>query len=148
MEIVTDFKELLGLLNANNVDYMVVGGYAMAFHGSPRFTGDLDILVRPDRENAVKILKVLSEFGFGELEISEDDFTREENVIQLGFPPVRVDFITKLTGVDWEEAEGGRIKADYGGEKIYLIGKEQLIANKRALGRKRDLSDLEALDES
>jgi hypothetical protein len=145
MEIPSDFKELLELLNAHKVDYIIVGGYALAFHGAPRYTGDLDIYVRPDRENAERVLATISEFGFGSLDLAKEDFEAQDNVIQLGRPPVRVDLITSLTGITWEEVFSGRVKEKFGEVPVYFIGKEQLIKNKRALGRKRDLADLEAL---
>ena len=108
MEIQSDFKELFELFNAHKVDYIIVGGYALAFHGAPRFTGDIDLLVKADSENAKRILSALEEFGFGSLELSEVDFTSPNNVIQLGVPPVRVDIMTSLTAVDWPKAHSIR----------------------------------------
>ena len=96
MELHKDFKEFINLLNAHSVDYVIVGGYAMAFHGHPRFTGDIDFFVKPDRDNAKKIVSVLKDFGFSSLDISEDDFVLPGRVIQLGFPPVRIDIVTSL----------------------------------------------------
>ena len=147
MEVQSDFRDLLALFNAQEVDYMIVGGYALAFHGAPRFTGDLDILIKPDSENALRIIKVLEEFGFKSVGLTVEDFQSPDNVIQLGFPPVRIDIITSLSGVSLEEAFSGRIKDKYGGIPVYYIGREQLITNKRATGRKRDIADLEALGE-
>ena len=108
MEIQQDFKELLELFNAHKVEYLIVGGYALAFHGAPRFTGDIDLLVQSDSENAARILEALKEYGFGSLKLSEVDFTSPNNVVQLGVPPVRVDIMTSLTAVDWEQARAGR----------------------------------------
>ena len=102
MEIQPDFRELFVLLNEQNVEYLIVGGYALAFHGTPRYTGDLDILVRPDPANAQRILKALALFGFGLLGLAVADFENPEQVIQLGEPPVRIDLITSITGVSWE----------------------------------------------
>ena len=147
MEIQRDFKELLELFNAHSVEYLIVGGYALAFHGAPRFTGDIDLFVKADAENAKRILSALAEFGFGSLELSETDFTSGENVIQLGVPPVRVDIMTSLTGVGWQKAEAGKVSGNYGDTRVYFIGKNDFISNKRALGRRRDLADLEALEE-
>lgn len=147
MEVQPDFREVLALFNANNVEYMIVGAYALAFHGAPRFTGDLDIYIKPDAENAGRILQALDEFGFKSLDLSLEDFQKAEQVVQLGVPPVRVDIITSLTGVSWEEAFSGRAEGKYGDLPVYYIGREQFVANKRALGRKRDLADLEALGE-
>jgi hypothetical protein len=145
MEISADFKELLELLNERNVDYVIVGGYALAHHGAPRFTGDLDILVKPDAANSGRVIRVLNDFGFESLGLTTEDFESEENVIQLGVPPVRIDILTSLTGVSWDEVYEGRVSAEFGGVPVQVIGRNQLIANKQALGRKRDLADLEAL---
>ena len=147
MEIQKDFKELLELLNAHEVEYLVVGGYALAFHGAPRFTGDIDLFVKPDAQNAKRVLSALDEFGFGSLNLSQADFTSPDNVIQLGVPPVRVDIMTSLTGIPWDKARAGRTPGSYSGITVHFIGREDLIANKHALGRKKDLADLEALGE-
>ncbi len=108
MEVQPDFKELLGLFNAHHVDYLIVGGYALAFHGAPRFTGDLDLFVKPDPQNAQRILEALNDFGFGLLGLTREDFIQPERVVQLGVPPVRLDLITSLTGVTWPEALAGK----------------------------------------
>lgn len=142
-----DFKELLELFNGHKVEYMIVGAYALAFHGAPRFTGDIDILVQPSTENAQKVMSALTDFGFGSMDLSIDDFQRPDSVIQLGVPPVRIDIITTITGVSWEEADRGKKEGLYGNVPVYFLGREQYIANKRAIGRKRDLADIEALGE-
>jgi len=147
MEVQPDFKELLELFNENNVDYLIVGGYALAYHGVPRYTGDIDILVRPEGSNAQRILQALAEFGFGALNLTVEDFQNPDKVVQLGFPPVRVDIITSITGVSVEDAFGGSENGSYGDITVKYIGRRQLILNKRATGRKRDLADLEALGE-
>ena len=147
MEIQKDFKELLGLFNAHKVEYIVVGGYALAFHGAPRFTGDIDLLVKPDIKNAQRILAALKDFGFASLNLGESDFVGLGNVIQLGVPPIRIDIMTSLTGVDWENAQAGKVAADYGGVAVHFLGKKEYIINKKAIGRKKDLADLEALGE-
>ena len=144
-KIPRDFEELLELLNAHKVEYLVVGGYALAFHGVPRFTGDIDLFVKPESANAKRILSVLNEFGFGSLNFSESDFTSPDNVVQLGVPPVRVDIMTSLTGVSWEKAEAGKIRGSYGTTAFSFISKKDLIANKKALGRNKDMADIEAL---
>jgi len=147
MEVQPDFKELLALLNEHKVEYMIVGGYALAFHGAPRYTGDLDILVKAGKQNAEHILAALHGFGFAHLDLTTADFQAPEMVIQLGVAPVRVDIITSLTGVDWDEAYSGRVQGKYGDVPVDYLGRQQFIANKRATGRKRDLADLEALGE-
>ena len=147
MDVQPDFKELLASFNARRVEYMIVGGYALAFHGAPRFTGDLDLLVKPDSENARRVLRALEEFGFASVGLTAADFVRLDQVVQLGVPPVRIDIITSLTGISWEEAFAGRVAGRYGDLPVFYIGREQFIANKRAAGRKRDLADIEALGE-
>jgi hypothetical protein len=145
MGIHNDFKELLELFNKHKVEYLIVGGYALAFHGAPRFTGDIDLFVRPDWQNAKRILAALDDFGFGSLNLSQDDFSTAGNVVQLGVPPVRVDIITSVTGVTWEKADTGKVPGRYGDTPVFFISREGLITNKRAVGRAKDLADIEAL---
>jgi hypothetical protein len=147
MEPQTDYKELLALFNANEVRYIIVGAYALAFHGAPRYTGDLDLLVRPDGENGGRILRALDAFGFGSLGLTVDDFAVPDKVVQLGVPPVRVDIVTSITGVTWDEAEASRAMGRFGSVPVSYLGKEMFIRNKRALGRNKDLADAEALGE-
>lgn len=147
MEIQGDFSELLELLNANQVEYLIVGGFALALYGSPRFTGDIDILVKPDFENATRIVKVLNDFGFGAIGLNVDDFTNPDNVVQLGYPPIRIDFLTSLTGVSIDEAFSGQLRGKLGNVEVSYIGREQFMKNKRALGRAQDFADLEAISE-
>ena len=147
MEIQKDFRDLLVLLNKNDVAFMIVGGYALAFHGAPRFTGDIDIYVRPDPDNAIRILAALNEFGFGSLGLTSEDFQSPNKVTQLGVPPIRIDLITSITGVTWEEAEDNKCAGNYGDVPVFFIGKDQFIANKMATGRKKDLADIEAIDD-
>ena len=147
MEVQSDFRDLLALLNAHGVDYLVVGGYALAFHGAPRFTGDIDILVRPDSENAKRVLEALADFGFSFLNLTVDDFQIPNKVVQLGVPPVRIDLITSITGVSWEEADAHKESGTFGDIPVNYLGRRQFIANKRATGRKKDLADIEALGE-
>ncbi|MBI1995774.1 MAG: nucleotidyl transferase AbiEii/AbiGii toxin family protein [Deltaproteobacteria bacterium] len=147
MEVQPDFKELLALFNDHRVSYMIVGGYALAFYGAPRFTGDLDIFVKPDHENAQRIAAALDAFGFASLGLTADDFEQPDQVIQLGVSPVRIDLITSLTGVSWDEAFAGRASSNYGDVPVHYIGRDQFISNKRATGRTKDLADLEVLGE-
>ncbi len=147
MEVQEDFRDLLALFNANQVDYLIVGAHALAYHGVPRYTGDLDILVRPDPGNARGILKALKEFGFGAVGLATDDFTIPDKVLQLGVPPMRIDIVTSITGVSWEEAAEGRVQGNYGDVPVHFLGKKEFIKNKRSLGRKKDEADLEALGE-
>jgi len=147
MEVQQDFKELLALFNAHKVDYIIVGAYALAYHGAPRATGDIDILVRSDTQNAQSILKAIDEFGLGSLDLKIEDFTKPDKIIQLGVAPVRIDIITSLTGVSWQEAISGRETGFYGDVPVRYLGRKQFIDNKRAIGRNKDLADLEALGE-
>jgi hypothetical protein len=146
MEEQKDFKELLGLFNKNKVKYAIVGAYALAFHGCPRYTGDLDVLVKADPSNAKNILKSIKGFGFKSLKLRAEDFTSEKQVIQLGMPPIRIDLLTSLTGVTWKQISSTRVKGKYGNVPVYFIGKKQLVANKKALGRYKDLADIEAIN--
>ncbi|MBL7111047.1 MAG: hypothetical protein ISS19_03815 [Bacteroidales bacterium] len=147
MEIQPDFRDPLELFNEHQVDYIIVGAYALAFYGAPRFTGDIDFYVKPDAVNAEQIMNALEEFGFGSLDLSPSDFDKKDQVIQLGVPPVRIDIITSITGVDWEEAYSGRVEGKYGNVPVYYIGREQFIKNKLTLGRNKDLADIEMLGE-
>jgi hypothetical protein len=147
MEVQKDFKELLELFNAHKVQYLIVGGYALAYHGAPRYTGDIDIFIKPDTENASRILKALDEFGFGSAGLKEEDLKSPDKIVQLGYPPVRIDIITSISGISWDEAFEEREKGNYGNVPVFYIGRNQYIINKRASGRKKDLADLEALGE-
>ncbi|HSA33107.1 MAG TPA: hypothetical protein P5077_05220 [bacterium] len=141
-----EFKELFASLNARGVDYLVVGAYAMAFHGVPRFTGDVDVLVRPTKENAKRLLAALDDFGFSSLGLKAADFCEPDQVVQLGVAPLRVDILTSITGVSWEEADRNKSKTTYGGVPVPFIGINEIIANKRAVGRTKDLADIELLE--
>lgn len=147
MEVQEDFKEFFELLLAHNVEFIIVGGYALAYHGAPRFTGDIDVLVKADQENAGRILKALNDFGFSSLHLTAEDFQDQNKVIQLGVPPVRIDIITSISGVTWEEANASKEPGLYGDVTVSYIGRNQFIANKRATGRMKDLADIEALGE-
>ena len=138
-----DFKEFIGLLNSNNVHYMVVGGYAVAFHGHPRYTKDLDIWVLVNEENANKIIKALSDFGFASLDLSKEDFLTQGYVIQLGNPPSRIDILTQLTGLEFENCYPSRTRFEIEGVDVNFIDIENLRKNKQALGRLQDLADLD-----
>lgn len=145
MELQPDFKELLVLLNAHGVDYLIVGGYALAFHGAPRFTGDLDLFISTTSANAQKVYSALKEFGFGSVGLTPEDFSKADHVIQLGVPPVRIDFVTTIDGVDWDTAWAGRKQGVYGGAPVFFLGRSEFIQNKKASGRLKDLADVEAL---
>jgi hypothetical protein len=147
MEVQKDFKEFLALLNEHEVEFIIVGGYALAYHGVPRFTGDIDVFIKSDQQNAERTLKVLGAFGFGSLDIVVKDFLQPNNIIQLGVPPVRINIITSISGVTWEEANTSKEKGLFGDIIVSFMGKKQFIINKRASGRRKDLADLEAIGE-
>jgi hypothetical protein len=147
MEVQQDFRDLLALFNKYKVDYLIVGSYALGFYGAPRYTGDLDIFVKPSPITAKRIIQALNEFGFGAAGLTESDFVEEGKVVQLGIPPIRIDLITSITGVQWEQAQAGRVEGGFGDLRVFYIGRDDFIANKRALGRKKDIADLEAVGE-
>ncbi len=145
MDLPSDFKELLELFNAHKVEYLIVGSYALAFHGAPRYTGDIDLFVKPTAENANLILAALDEFGFGSLDLSVEDFAAPNKVVQLGVPPVRIDIITSVSGVSWEKANADKVPSLYADTPVFFISREDFLANKRATGRAKDAADIEAL---
>lgn len=147
MDVQPDFRDLLALLNEHKVEYLIVGGYALAFHGAPRFTGDIDIFVRPSSENASRVLEALAAFGFRFPNLTVADFQNPDKVVQLGVPPVRIDIITSISGVSWEEAEAAKEPGSFGDVPVSYIGRREYIKNKRSAGRKKDLADIEALGE-
>lgn len=140
-----DFREFVQSLNDSGALFLVVGGYAVALHGVPRYTKDLDLWIDNTPENAARVLDALDRFGFGELDISEDDLTRPDRVIQLGYPPVRIDLITSLEGVEFDECHAARLEVEVEGVIVSFIDLEHLKANKKATGRHQDLADLESL---
>jgi hypothetical protein len=141
-----DFKEFIELLNKNNVRYLVVGGYALAFHGYPRYTKDIDFWVWVNEKNAENIVKALQEFGFSSLDINEQDFLSPGYVVQLGQPPSRIDLLTSVTGLDFDECYVSKVQIDIQGLKIDFIDMENFKKNKKAVGRYQDLADLENLE--
>jgi hypothetical protein len=142
-----DWRAFIELLNSKGVEYLIVGAFALAYHGLPRYTGDLDILVRPTPENALRLESVLNIFGFSPLGLKAADFSEPDSIIQLGVAPNRIDILTSVTGVPFEEAWSDRIQAELDGIHANLIGRKALIRNKRLTGRTKDKADLEALGE-
>ncbi len=140
-----DFKEFVELLNANHVRYLVVGGYAVAIHGHPRYTKDLDVWVEPDPDNAGRIIDALDQFGFGSLQLTRDDFVQPEQIVQLGYPPYRIDLITSIAGGEFESCYSNRKSIDVSGVTVNFIGLDDLRRNKAASGRPQDLADLHHL---
>ena len=146
MIINKDFREFIKLLNSNNVKYLVVGGYAVAFHGYPRYTKDMDIWIWINENNAKQLIKTLEEFGFSSLGLKKEDFLKPEYVIQLGYPPNRIDILTKISGLEFEKCYKSRVKTNMDGITIDFINLENLKKNKKAIGRFKDLADLENLE--
>lgn len=145
MDVQKDFADLCCLLNARGVEFLIVGGYAVAHHGAPRFTGDLDVLIRPAIESVEKMLSALAAFGFPADEVGAAYLLTQGKILQLGRVPVQVHIMTSISGVGWDQAWASREQGVYGGVPISFIGREALIANKRAAGRTKDLADVEAL---
>jgi hypothetical protein len=144
MNIQPDFQELLKLLEKHRVEYMIVGGYAVAFYGYPRFTKDLDVFYSLTSENISSLKKVLIEFGFKENSLSHDLFEKS-NIIKIGIEPVRVDFINEIDGVEFSSAKKSVIKGKYGDVEVTFIGKKDLIKNKKSTRRLQDKADVEKL---
>ncbi len=145
MTLQKDLREFVELLNSHDVRYMIVGGYAVAFHGHPRMTGDIDFFLEPSEQNAAKILRLLTEFGFGGLGLTATDFLTPEFVIQLGYPPNRIDLLSSISGSSFEEAWADRVVAEVDGVTAIFAGRATLLANKAATGRPKDLADIAAL---
>jgi hypothetical protein len=140
-----DFEELFACLTARNARALVVGGYAVAYHAKPRFTKDIDIFVDSTTDNVERVLQALADFGFGDLGLTAADLT-PGRIVQLGMPPNRVDLLTAIDGVTFEEAWAGRASGHLGAQPVFYIGRAELIRNKRASGRLQDLADVDALE--
>ena len=145
MILTQDFREFIQSLNDNHVRYLIVGGYAVAFHGHPRYTKDLDVWLWIDEQNAEKMVKALDQFGFASLGLPADDFLEPGTIIQLGYPPNRIDLITKLVGVDFETCYTNRVEEQLDDVVLPFIDLNNLKKNKKASGRLQDLADLENL---
>lgn len=145
MQVSKDFEEFFELLNKHKVRYLIVGGYAIAIHSRPRFTNDIDILIESSKSNAARVLKVLKDFGFGDVGIRIEDFLNVDQAIQLGFPPLRIDLLTSISNVTFAKAWKRKVTSRYGSQTVYYIGKKDLIASKKGTGRKRDKQDLDEL---
>jgi len=141
----TDLKEFIELLNSHSVEYLLVGGHAVAFHGHPRYTGDIDFFIRATPANVRRLLTALSEFGFGGLGIREQDLLEPKRILQLGHPPNRIDILNSITDVDFDSAWASRIESTMDGQRVIIIGWNELLRNKKAAGRPKDLADVEKL---
>jgi hypothetical protein len=146
MQLSKDIEECIELFHSKGVEFLLVGGYALAAHGAPRFTEDIDFFIRISRHNAEKVLEALLEFGFPRSEIRVEDFLEPEHVIQFGRPPHRIDILTSIDGVTWEQAWESRTELALGTKRCWAIGLTALIQNKRASGRPQDLADVARLE--
>lgn len=148
MSLSADLREFIELLNSRDVEYVIVGAHSLAFHARPRYTGDLDILVRPSPENARKMVALLREFGFAAADFTEADFSEPEQMIQLGRVPNRIDLLTGISGVSVDEVFREKISTEMEGLPVFVLSRELLIQNKRAVARPQDVADLKALEEN
>ena len=145
MEVDLDFSDLLSALNAEQVKYLIVGAHALGFHGRPRSTKDLDIWVQPSAQNAARVFRALANFGVPLDDLSESELAEEGLVFQIGVPPIRIDIMTSITGVQFGDAWASKDKSNYGDVPVWILSRRHLIANKRATGRTQDMADLESL---
>ncbi len=141
-----DFKELLLAFNAHNVEYLIVGAHALAAHGHVRATKDLDLWVQPDTSNAQKVIQALSDFGAPLSGLTADDLSRKGTIFQIGLPPIRIDIITNIDGVEFEEAWPDRLETLFGGVPAFVISRHHLIINKKNSARLQDLADVQQLE--
>ncbi|HKJ68643.1 MAG TPA: hypothetical protein VKA68_11850 [bacterium] len=147
IQLPSDFRKFLQLLNEHEVRYLVVGGYAVGFHGYPRATGDLDIWIAVEPRSAQKLVMVLKEFGFDVPDLTPEVFQQPEKIIRLGNPPLRIEIHTALSGIQFEECYPLRVEEEIEGIHVTYIDLHSLRKNKQASGRYRDLDDLEHLPE-
>jgi predicted nucleotidyltransferase len=145
MALNKDYKEFIASLNDNKVQYLVVGGYAVAFHGHPRYTKDIDIWIEPTDENICLLLKAIDDFGFGSLGFKKEDFSKPDMIVQIGVPPNRIDLLNSIDGLDFKEAIANKKIITKDGVSINLVGLDDLRKSKKTSGRPQDLADLENL---
>ena len=145
MDLAPDFDEFCALLTAHAVEFVIVGAHALAFHGAPRFTGDLDVLVRPTEENGRRLLSAIVEFGFPTAPLTTADIVAGTKVVEMGVVPVQIHVMSQIDGVTWDEVWQSRELAPLGSRTVPFIGRDAFLRNKRAAGRPKDLADLEAL---
>ena len=145
MELDKDFNEFVELFLEHNVRFLIVGDYALAAHGLPRATGDLDAWVWINPENAQNIMRALNAFGFQNLSLTESDFSKEDSIIQLGYPPFRIDILTSIDGVAFDQAWEKKVVVELNGMNVPFIGRDDLITNKKAAGRPQDIADVSRL---
>jgi predicted nucleotidyltransferase len=145
MTLAQDFEDFIKLLHKNEVDYLVVGGYALAFHGKPRHTGDLDVWINNSEANAEKLVLAIADFGLSSLGLTKSDFMQEGYVTQIRYPPLRIDLLNSIDGVKFEDAFPNRLSVDVNGFNVNYIGLKEFIKNKTASGRSQDIADLKEI---
>ncbi len=148
MKLPPDWSEFIDLLCAHRVKFLIVGAHALAAHGRPRATQDIDFWVEPTTGNATRLCKALGEFGFPALAEAVEEFSTVERMATLGVPPLRIDVMTSVDGLDFSEAWEGRLQAKFGQHQVSFLGREAFIKNKKASGRPKDLADIALLDEA
>ena len=145
MPLSKDLREFVECLNSNKVEYLIVGALAVSWHGFPRYSADIDFFLRSSQSNAERVLQAIRQFGFGSLDITVDDLMAHGRVIQLGHEPNRIDLLTSISGVGFEEAWSTRVEGKIDGLAVNFIGREALLLNKASTGRAKDRIDLEEL---
>ena len=143
-----DFREFVELLIQHNVKYMITGGYAVGVYGHPRYTGDLDFWIEASIENGEKLVNVFHAFGLASFGLKAIDFTKPNQIVQIGYPPYRIDLITSIDGVNFEDAYPNKNVIEVDGIQVIFIGLDDLKANKKASGRGKDLEDLKNLEKN
>ena len=146
MDLAPDFDEFIGCLTAHGVEFVIVGAYALAHHGAPRFTGDLDVLIRPSVENAERLLEALRTFGFPVTDLTPAAVADRHKLLEMGVPPIQIHVMSSISGVEWDEAWADRVEARLGSHFVPLLGRRTFLQNKRAAGRPKDLADIDALE--
>lgn len=145
MKLEKDYEEFIVLLNDHEVQYLIVGAYAVSYYARPRNTGDIDFFINNSDENIKQLLKVLQKFGFGALDLTQEDLSGDDKILQLGYEPVRIDIMTGISGVSFEEAFSNREQGKLGSQIVNFISLDDLIINKRASNRTKDKADAELL---
>ena len=148
MDLAPDFDEFFACLTARGVEFLVVGAYALAFHGVPRFTGDLDIFVRPTPDNAGRLLQAVADFGFPTTGLTPEGLVDPRHMLEMGLPPVQLHIMSAISGVSWDDASANATRGRFGSHDVAVLGRASLIQNKRAAARPKDLADLDALGDT
>ena len=147
MDLAPDFDEFCALLTARAVEFVIVGAYALAYHGAPRYTGDLDILVRPTEDNGHRLLQAIADFGFPTAPLTPQDIVAGSKVIEMGIAPVQIHVMSQIDGVTWDDVWKTRETGPFGSQSVSFIGRDAFLRNKQAAGRPKDLADVDALRE-